>query len=136
MRIRVRARTLTLDLALGVGDLSPGVLGTPFLRSSVVLPFTASVRGRCRRVAENARGSSRELTGLAPLLCDPCLNAGPGNLPVVYSFLDLIRKVYPFPRQDGEFDFLLTPVITEDFPRDGRDKLPRVFFSGNPYPFD
>jgi len=46
--------TLTLVLALGVGDLSPGMLGTPFPRSLVVLPFNASFKGWCRTVRESA----------------------------------------------------------------------------------
>jgi len=60
MMIPVRAITLTLVLAPGIGDLSPGVLGTPVPRSWVVLPFTALFKGRCRTVGENARGPRRE----------------------------------------------------------------------------
>jgi len=42
MRIPVRAMIQTLVLDPGVGDSSPGVLGTPFPRSLVVLSFTTS----------------------------------------------------------------------------------------------
>jgi len=60
MMIPVRAKTLTLVLAPGVGDLSPGVLGTPVPWSLVVLFFTAFFKGRCRTVRESTRGTRRE----------------------------------------------------------------------------
>jgi len=44
MRSPVRAITLTLVLALGVGDLSAGVLGTPVPRSLVVLRSPSFLR--------------------------------------------------------------------------------------------
>jgi len=112
------------------------LLGTLFPRSLVVLLCTASFKGWCRTVREVARGPRREKRGLAFLLCDPCLHAGPRNLPVLYPFLDLIRKVYPFPRQDGEFNFLSGAVSPEGSPQKRRGKLPRGFFFGKPKPFD
>jgi len=74
--------------------------------------------------------------GLAPLLSKPCLHTGPDKLPVFYPFLDLIRKVYPFPCQGGEFNLLPETVFPEGFPRKRRGKLPHGFLFGKPKLFD
>jgi len=60
MRMPVRAITLTLVPAPELGDLLPGILGTPLPRSLVVSPFTVFFTGRCRTVRESARGPRRE----------------------------------------------------------------------------
>jgi len=136
MRIPVRAITLTLVLAPRVGDLSPGMLGTPFTRSLIVLPFTAFFKGRCRTVRESGRGPRREKRGLAPLLCDFGLHDSPGDLQVLHPFLDLVRELYPLPWQGGEFNVLPETVFPEGFSRKRRGKLPRGFPFGKPKPFD